>query len=390
MSGLSKVGGSVGMNYNDKFAEKVGFGKKDFEGGFKGMKERKEKQNKEKIEKSSTFDYLDDVGAKMAWEKHQGRKAEKEAIAAFTKEQDEQYKTAEATKKNATDQKKQAEAAIKEIKTGLNAGLYSKEEKAQKMQLLETHNTKLSELVSTIKEQNKVQASRIDANTLKIKGGKQSLSDEEEKIFKDKVKTLFEKKQKDDVEKYGKIGSVKDFSAAMKNDYAEDMKQNSLYFKPDGEKRTWSKYLAPAETDAMKKAADSYTRDYGKNKGKNSLEAQLRKLDEKVKKTLVGEDVPDEEYNEKYKDKDKEKKDDFEKIVAKAYSDVQVANAEHKKAEKVFMNIDSPAESDKEAFANASIAKKAAEDKHNDLKNIWDKREALEKKIQDKAKEGGK
>ncbi len=407
-------GGQVKLN--DKISSNVGLGSDRFTGGFKALQKKRQDEIKENIKNRIQYDHLSDDQTKLLWERHQNKKAEEQALKNFAEKKSTAYKTSVDEVKVKEDElkakKKTLEDKQKDLQTKkatLNDTEVQKLKEEIDIAKKEFYSTKKATSVAKKKAQEEL--SKVRATDYKNDAAYASARDDAQK-----------KKKEEDQKTFGKVENVGEYNNAMRREYAQKLRDNSLWMK-DGEPRgvlaaagvgagagTLGALLAGAgavmttsiagavgllaeervafEQEALDAATKSFIKDYGKKKGKDSREEQLSKrakeLEDLITDTVIA-------RSGKTKDEVKamdidEKRTHFEEHVEETEAEFDAINAEFKKAERDF----NAGTITRDQFKDVSKKKKKAEDVFNKAKNAWkdkDKTEADLEKEKEKNKD---
>lgn len=393
----------LGLNVSSKASDLVGLGESKFEGGYKGQQKRRQSEIKKKLESKTKIDYMTKETREQFWKEHlekkAGDKATDKAIDAYLKSSDTEHQT-RITKSDALT--KDIEGLTKEISkldSDIKTGGLSDADKATKI-------SKKSALEKDLKDKN-VDLSKIQKLSLQavedIKNDDSKLSDaQKSKEYKDTYEKDIENLKK----KYGKIGSNEDLSNALKLDYLEELRDNSIWSK----KGLWGLGLGGGtssgvagsiytglglatglgvssglgilaadrirfEQEAFSEAVNSSIKSW-KSKGKSSqvekYKTQLDELKTKMKESLEkplgksAKDITDDELDDA--------KDALKKEVDELYGETEVEKIEYDKLKK-------NTTSTRDQIKAGAIALQEKVDKYNKLKNIYKEKSELEEKI---------
>jgi hypothetical protein len=436
-----KIGSGLGM-MGEKMQDKLtpalatlpvgnltNFTEKRFEGGYKGQQKRRQAEITKSFEERFKFDYLSDAQSKQLWERRQNKKAGEQAVEEYAKSKSTEYKAAHDTIESEKAQLKTTVAEIKTIQNKLatEKSTLTATEKSSLEQDLKNKQKAADDSNSKIGKANQEKAAALaTVKTQKYK---------DDPTYAGILATAIDDQKKDDKKKYGDISTTKAYANAMRHDYVENMKNNSIWMK-DGKQRSWlmgagagygaasglagstlggfgltaAGFVTSAATtimaerlkfeqEALESAANKYTKDYGKRRGKNrtdQLEEQLKEIDEAIdnhvsehlaeKAAGIGRTATDDQKQaakDEMKNMNAEQKmKTMKERAARLKEELSVKEEQYKAAADDFRR-DPTKEG---AFRDAARAKTAAEDGYNEAKNAYERRDKKQSDI-DKEKE---
>jgi len=348
----------------------------------------------------------------------------------YAASKDKEY---EAVRGQITDQEKALAEKQKEI-DGIKKELITQQDtlsegdKTAKAAELKAKETEASTIKNNLGD-NKAK----EALTLKnIKATDYKNSDE----FKKSLNEARVAQEKADQEKYGDIKKTKDFTAAMKLDYVDDLRNNTMWMK-DGKQREglWDigggagglgatgffatklggflsstlgtmlgvgtltataggVGLAGAifaermkfEQEALDAATSAYISDYKKGRVKETKVSQLNKKIKDLDKT-VDDTVKDALRNAKRSESELDtmtmemKKEEIKNHLANMEDELEEKKVAFDKVRDAYKKNKNPSKDDEEAFRKAARAQREASDHLNKAKNVWENREKAQDEL---------
>jgi hypothetical protein len=427
-SGINKATSTGGVKLEDKLTPTVAnlikpiagnlfdFSEKRFEGGYKGQKERRQKQITENLENRIKYDHLSDEEAKLLWERHQNKKAEAVALHNFARTSDVDF---DARAEEIKNWKKDLETEVKKLndlrkELETQKDVISSEDKKKKEDAIKTQASVVQDYQKRIGENEQKQTEKINA----IKG----TDFKNDTVYKTKLEEAVKEQKSSDQKVYGKVDTVKDFNNAMRRDYAENLRNNSFWMK-DGKIR-WGRpgigtgYGAAGSTllagvssslagsfdafataifserirfeqEALDAATQKYIKDYGKNRGKTTRSEQLKAKIKEVN-DLIDEQLKKIHPEDKVKDmSDDEKRAELKKHIDNLETEYEIKKAQFEKAKEIFKA--NPSDKTKEdAFRKANQERKKAQDEYDKYKNAFDNKTKFEDQLEKEEEKGSK
>lgn len=398
-TGVTKVTG--GVKLDDRVTERLGMSAKDFAGGAVALRKKREDKIKKSFDDKLQFSHLSDDRAKELWKQHQNKKASKIAMHEHALETDAEYKTATdevAAKKKELDAKRKEIADAREKLITENSTITTSDRATLKMDIRNAKEKEAEIQKNILLAKEKQEARLIDVKSKTDKNGA---------AYQSKVAAAITTQEEKDKKTYGTIEKSGEFANAMRRDYVEEKRNNSLWMK-DGEQRAglWGIPLGGAgagvlaaglsaisggvgavfgsviadrvkfEQETFDAATKSYMKDYGKKKGKDSkaeqLSKRIRELDD-----LINEKVADKSGKTKDEAKKMDRDDKqthFEEYVIDMEVEFKEADALLKNAEIAFRG--NPTDTSlRSAMTTAVRNKKKSEDALNKAKNAWKDKE---------------
>jgi len=307
-TGVSKL--SMGqVSLQDRMSGLVGLDSARFEGGAVAMRKAREEEIKKSLENRISYAHLSDDQAREMWARHQDRKVEEQAIKDHAYASNTEYKAAADIQKEKEKSVKEMQKEIAETKKKLTTEAYTltQQQKEEQQKIITDREKDISTAKKEIADAKTKQAAQL----VTIKGTTDKNSAEYQATLK---KTKDAQKEKD-LKTYGEIKNGKELTNAMRRDYIEDKRNNSLWMK-DGEQRNLfgigkGAFVGGAlqglgalgaaasfaagqiindrikfEQEAFDAATQSYIKDYGKTKGKDSKTDQLTKKIKEYEETI--------------------------------------------------------------------------------------------------------
>jgi len=390
--GLSKATGGK-LNINDSLPTRLGFGSKTFEGGAVAMKKAAVKAKEKSFENKVSYAHLSNDKAKELWEKRMQQKAEEtaetNAANAFALQQSIAYQgisTQSKNKQTELDAQKAEHATI--ISSLNNASTTSegkikyKKELDEKQKEIETTSKQLMDLKIAQKEE----LERVK---------------KENPDFKKSTEYQTEIKKEKDLltKKYGEIKTADEYTNAMRREYVEDKRNNSLWM-VDGKQRK-GMALAPGgaaiggaalaglsalsasvggyaaavvgdrikfEQEVLDEASKNFLKKYGKKKGAAKFKSSIEDLDKIINEKVAKKASVSEEEAEKMSTD--EKKRHFEEYKLETEVEFAEKDSLYKNAETAF-RANPTDQTLKQNFTDAIRARKQAEDTRDKAKNVW-------------------
>lgn len=418
----TKLNGLVGKGINtatggqvtlkDTISNRVGLQTDKFKDGAVGRMKAREKEIKNEIENKVQYAHLSDDRAKEVWERHQNKKVKEQAVKDHAYETNIEYKAVtDKVDSEKKDLKKKREEIAEAKRTLVTQSSTLTTDQKTVLNTTITNSTKdVDKILKTLAEAKATQAAQL--------GTTKATLNENDPAYQAKVTAATKDRKEKDLTTYGEIKNTGDLTNAMRRDYVEDKRNNSLWMK-DGEQRTGmggiglgagaagmlaglstavglgaSYVIADRikfEQEAFDNATKDYIKDYGKKKGKESKTEVLRKktleYEETLRKSIVANKAKnnitstDDEIKEEIKNMDNDKKDEhITEYMSDLEADVSITTADFKNAEEAYRkNKDVTTES---LFKQASKKKKQAEDTLSKAKNAKIEKDKAEAEVQ--------
>jgi|GEM_PF-1160663 len=410
------TGGQVALK--DVVSSRIGLGSEKFKGGAVARLKTREKELKEEFENKIQYAHLSEDRVKELWDRRQNKKASELAMEEHASATDTEYK---AASDEVDAKKKELETKRKEIADA------KRRLSVERSTLTDDEKTTLR---NTVLDGQKIERATKEA-MLEAKAKKKArlahvtaTTDKNDASYQSKVADAITKQKEEDAKTYGDIKNNAQYTNAMRRDYVEDKRNNSVWMK-DGEQRAGMFGLPLGggvagvlaglssavglgagsiiadrikfEQEAFDNATQAYMKDYGK-KGKDSKTEKLNKkikeyedtIKNSVKSRIKTEDTnnginrTDAEIEEEIKNMDaKIKEKHFNDYINAAQEEYDFRTTQYKKAEQMYYNN----EIGEDDLKMTSRERKKAEDALNNAKNAKSNKEKAETDLE---KEGEK